>query len=59
MIQHGPSQWRKPTRMRSEDFCLHSPYYVNLASGNPKVRHSSIASLVEDLKVTELLGARY
>jgi deoxyribonuclease-4 len=42
-----------------QDFYLHSPYYVNLASANPKVWHSSISSLVEALKVTELLGANY
>jgi len=42
-----------------QDFYLHSPYYVNLASANPKVWHSSISSLVEELKVTELLGANY
>jgi len=42
-----------------EDFYLHSPYYINLASANPKIWHSSISSLVKDLKLTELLGANY
>jgi len=33
------------------DFYLHSPYYINLASSNPKVWHYSISCLVEDLKL--------
>ncbi|TET62060.1 deoxyribonuclease IV [Candidatus Aerophobetes bacterium] len=41
------------------DFYLHSPYYINLASSNLKVWHYSISCLVEDLKLTELLGAKY
>ncbi len=41
------------------DFYLHSPYYVNLASSNPKVWHYSVSCLVEDLKIIELLGAHY
>ncbi len=42
-----------------QDFYLHSPYYVNLASPNPKIWYSSISCLTEELKVTELLGANY
>lgn len=42
-----------------ETFYIHAPYYINLASLEPRIRESSIRVLCEELERGSLLGARY
>lgn len=42
-----------------ETFYIHAPYYINLASLEPRIRHSSIKVLREELERGSVLGARY
>jgi len=37
---------------------IHAPYFINLASGEPRIRHSSIAVLREELERGSQLGCR-
>jgi len=41
------------------EFVIHSPYYINLASKNPRIYHGSIEVLRDDLERGSLLGAKY
>lgn len=41
------------------DYYIHTPYYINLASGNKKLRRSSIAVIREELERGSLIGAKY
>jgi deoxyribonuclease IV len=40
-----------------KNYYLHAPYYINLASSNNRIYHSSISILREELKRGTLLGA--
>ncbi|MBX4211654.1 MAG: TIM barrel protein [Candidatus Yanofskybacteria bacterium] len=40
-------------------FYIHTPYYINLASLDNRIRHSSSRVLREELERGSLLGARY
>ena len=42
-----------------ERFVIHAPYYVNLASVEPRIRHSSRRVIREELERGTLLGASY
>jgi deoxyribonuclease-4 len=42
-----------------ETFYIHTPYYINLASLEPRIRHSSIKVLREELERGSMLGAGY
>lgn len=42
-----------------ERFVVHAPYYINLASAKPQVRHSSVRVLREELERASTLGASY
>ena len=39
-----------------QDMYIHAPYFINLASGTPRIRHSSIAILHEELERGTALG---
>lgn len=39
------------------DFVIHAPYFINLASTNPRIRHGSITILREELERGTLLAA--
>jgi deoxyribonuclease-4 len=41
------------------DFYIHSPYYINLASANNRIRYGSITTLREELDFGSLIGAKY
>ena len=41
------------------EFVIHSPYYINLASKNPRIYHGSIEVLRSDLERGSKLGAKY
>jgi deoxyribonuclease-4 len=40
-------------------FCIHAPYYINLASTKPKIRMSSVRVLREELERGSQIGASY
>jgi deoxyribonuclease-4 len=40
-----------------ERFCIHAPYYINLASLDGRIRHSSIKVIRDELERGSLLGA--
>lgn len=42
-----------------ETFYIHTPYYINFASLNPRIRHGSIKVVREELERGSALGARY
>lgn len=42
-----------------ETFYIHTPYYINFASLEPRIRHGSIKVVQEELERGSALGARY
>lgn len=40
------------------DFFIHSPYYINFASGNSRIRHGSASAVRNEMEVADLLGAK-
>lgn len=38
---------------------IHSPYYINFASANNRIRYSSVNAIKEELERASLLGAKY
>ena len=38
---------------------IHTPYLLNLASPDPEIHEKSVSALIESLKRSEMLGARY
>ncbi len=41
------------------DYYIHTPYYINLASGKKELRRSSVAIIREELERGSVIGARY
>ena len=41
-----------------ENYYLHTPYYINLASVNNKIYHGSISAIAKELETADLLGAK-
>lgn len=41
-----------------KDFFIHSPYYINFASGNNRIRYGSISAVRDEMRVADLLGAQ-
>ena len=41
-----------------KNYYVHAPYYVNLASGNPKIANSSVQIIREELKRSSTLGVK-
>ncbi|MBW6440951.1 deoxyribonuclease IV [Patescibacteria group bacterium] len=41
-----------------QNYYIHTPYYINLASGNSRIYHSSISAIRDELKKADLLGAK-
>lgn len=46
-------------QVKITEFVIHSPYYINLASKNPRIYYGSIAVLRDDLERGSKLGAKY
>lgn len=40
------------------NFFIHSPYYINFASGNNRIYYGSISAIRSELEVADLLGAK-
>ena len=41
-----------------ENYYIHTPYYINLASANPRIYHSSILAIKKEMETANLLGAK-
>jgi len=41
----------------ARDFYIHSPYYINFASGSSRIYYGSISAIRSELEVADLLGA--
>jgi len=41
------------------DYYIHTPYYINLASGKKELRRSSVAIIREELERGTIIGAKY
>ena len=41
----------------ARDFFIHSPYYINFASGSSRIYYGSISAIRSELEVSDLLGA--
>lgn len=53
------SQFKKNCQKKKLDnYYIHTPYYINLASSNPRIRFGSIKVIREDLERGSLLGAK-
>ncbi|MBI5254327.1 deoxyribonuclease IV [Candidatus Falkowbacteria bacterium] len=46
-------------RFKFATTCIHSAYYINLASTNNKIRYASIASIKSELDIANKLGVAY
>ena len=47
----------KKTKQR--EWYVHAPYFINFASGNPRIKHASIHVIREELERASMLGAKY
>ncbi|PIT88562.1 MAG: hypothetical protein COU29_02160 [Candidatus Magasanikbacteria bacterium CG10_big_fil_rev_8_21_14_0_10_36_32] len=47
----------KKTKQR--EWYIHAPYFINFASANPRIKHTSIHVVREELERASLLGAKY
>lgn len=56
IVEHFKAEMAKAGMDR---FYIHAPYYINLASLESRIRHSSIRVLREELERGSLLGGRY
>ncbi|HOZ36235.1 MAG TPA: deoxyribonuclease IV [bacterium] len=67
--QGGPARKLTPTDLKKfktanrklgfENFYLHAPYFINLASSNNRIYYGSISVLREELERGSLLGVKY
>jgi deoxyribonuclease-4 len=42
-----------------KEWYVHTPYFINFASANPRIKHASIAVVREELERASTLGAKY
>lgn len=42
-----------------KEWVVHTPYFINFASGNPRIFHAAISVVREELERASLLGAKY
>ncbi len=47
----------KKTKQR--EWYVHAPYFINFASGNPRIKHASIHVIREELERASMLGAKF
>lgn len=50
--------WNACEKYKQATWYVHAPYFINLASGNPAIRASSIRVLREELERADALGSR-
>ena len=47
------------TKYKIQDTFVHTPYYINLASANNRIRYGSVSVVRDELERATLLGAKY
>lgn len=47
------------SKFKIEEVYIHSPYYINFASAESRIRYGSISAIKEELERASLLGAKY
>ncbi|MFA5134849.1 MAG: deoxyribonuclease IV [Patescibacteria group bacterium] len=58
LTEDGIRQFRSRCERYRLTAYIHTPYYINLASSNNRIRHSSISVIREELERGSLLGVR-
>lgn len=54
------SQWQAAMKESGlEEIVVHTPYYINFASSNPRIKNGSSSIVREELERASLLGAKY
>ncbi len=46
-------------KYRIADTYVHTPYYINLASANNRIRYGSVSAIKEELERASIIGAKY
>ncbi|MDD2758177.1 MAG: deoxyribonuclease IV [Patescibacteria group bacterium] len=46
-------------KAKQKEWYVHTPYFINFASDNPRVKHASISVVRQELERASLLGAKY
>ncbi len=46
-------------KAEQKEWYVHTPYFINFASSNPRIKHASITVLKEELSRASMLGAKY
>jgi len=44
---------------QQKEWVVHTPYFINFSSANPRIKHGSISVVREELERASLLGAAY
>jgi len=44
---------------KQKEWYIHAPYFINFASGNPRIKHGSITTIRQELERGSLLEAKY
>lgn len=47
------------SKYQFENYYIHTPYYINLASEDDRIRSSSISIITDELRRAEMIGATY
>lgn len=46
-------------KAKQKEWYVHTPYFINFASSNPRVKHASISIVRQELERASMLGAKY
>ena len=49
----------KNSKFKIKNVYIHTPYYINLASANNRIRYGSVNAIREELKRADMIGAKY
>ncbi len=47
------------SKFKIRNIYVHTPYYINLASANNRIRYGSVSAIKEELERASLIGAKY
>ena len=50
---------RNCRKYKIADTYVHTPYYINLASANNRIRYGSVSAIKEEMKRANIIGAKY
>lgn len=50
---------RSCRKYKIADTYVHTPYYINLASANNRIRYGSVSAIKEEMKRANIIGAKY